>query len=468
MDMKLEKPSRPKVASVEECDAFLAAHPEIENIQVFFCNQSGVPRGKNLRRRDIRAVFEYARMLPGTMLALDITGADVEESGFVMSDGDADRLGRPVPGTFTPAPWLGADFAQVMLSVYELDGSPCDVDPRHVLQGVIDRFKEFALTPVIACELEFYVVDRKIPEAGGRQNPPAPATGHRAKDIQVYGLRELDDFQPFLSDVYTFGEAAGLPLESAISENAPGQLEIGLKHRADAMRATDDAAMFKRLIKGTAIRHGFEATFMAKPHNGLAGSGQHLHVSLADKDGRNVFASEDPEGSPLLKYAVGGMKALLPDSMAIFAPNANSYKRFQANLYAPVAPSWGFNNRTVGFRVTAGPAASRHIEHRICGADANSTLAVAALLAAIHHGLKQRIDPGPAITGDGYTQAAQHGWSLPKYWNQTLDAFEASALMKEYLGDRFHRMFTAIKRSEHDRFYGQVTELDYEWYLRNA
>jgi glutamine synthetase len=468
MNMQPKSQSISGIASVEECDAFLATHPEVENVQIFFTNQSGVPRGKNLRRRDIRAVFENARMIPGTMLALDITGADVEESGLVMSDGDADRYGKPVPGTLTPAPWLGPDFAQVMLSIYELDGTPCDVDPRHVLKSVIDRFKEFDLTPVVACELEFYLMDRALPEGGGRKGALSPVTGHRGNHIQAYGLRELDDFQPFLNDLYAHGEAAGLPLESAISENAPGQLEVGLVHRADALRATDEAAIFKRLVKGTATRHGVEATFMAKPHNGLAGSGQHLHVSLADRTGKNAFASEDPTGNELLKFAVGGMKALLGDSMAIFAPNANSYKRFQANLYAPVAPTWGVNNRTVSFRVTAGPAASRHIEHRICGADANSTLAVAAMLAAVYHGLKHRIDPGPPIVGDGYTLAAEQGLSLPRHWNQTLDAFAGSAAMREYLGARFHQMFTAIKRAEYDRFYSQVTELDYDWYLRNA
>ena len=464
MNMDSKPQASSGIASVAECDAFLEAHPEIENVQIFFTNQSGVPRGKNLRRRDIRAVFENARMLPGTMLALDINGEDVEASGFVMSDGDADRLGKPVPGTFTKAPWLGADFAQVMLSVYELDGSPCDTDPRHVLKSVIDRFKEFDLTPVIACELEFYLIDRAVTASGTRQGPASPITGHRSKHDQAYGLRELDDFQPFMNDVYAFGEAAGLPLESAISENAPGQLEVGLVHRADALRATDEAAIFKRVVKGTAMRHGVEATFMAKPHNNLAGSGQHLHVSLNDRSGKNVFAGDDD----LLRHAIGGMKALLAESMAIFAPNANSYKRFQANLYAPVAPTWGVNNRTVSFRVTAGSASSRHIEHRICGADANSTLAVAALLAAIHHGLKHRIDPGPPIEGDGYTLAAEQGLSLPRHWNQTLDAFEGSTLLRDYLGARFHRMFTAIKRAEYDRFYGQVTELDYEWYLRNA
>ena len=459
------KPQMPSgIATVEECDAFFAAHPEIDNVQIFFVNQSGVPRGKNLRKRDVRAIFEYARMIPGTMLALDINGEDVEESGLVMSDGDADRLGKPVPGTLRPARWLGPDFAQVMLSVYELDGSPCVVDPRHVLKGVIDRFKALDLTPVVACELEFYLMQRDAPGQG----PASPVTGHRSSHTQAYGLRELDDFQPFLNDLYAYGEAAGLPLESAISENAPNQFEVGLVHRADALRATDEAQVFKRLVKGTAMRHGLEATFMAKPHNGLAGSGQHLHVSLEDRDGKNAFASDDPTGNALLKFAIGGMKTLLGDAMAIFAPNANSYKRFQANLYAPVAPTWGVNNRTVSFRVTAGPAKSRHVEHRICGADANSTLAVAALLAAIHHGITHRIDPGAPIEGDGYTIAAAQGLSLPRHWNLALDAFADSAAMRDYLGARFHQMFTAIKRAEYDRYHAQVTELDYEWYLRNA
>src|SRR4051812_29155155 len=191
--MNMQKAQTPSgIGSVEECDAFLAAHPEVENIQIFFVNQSGVPRGKNLRRRDLRAIFEYARMIPGTMLALDINGEDVEESGLVMSDGDADRLGKPVSGSLQPALWLGPDFAQVMLSIYELDGSPCLVDPRHVLKGVVDRFKELDLTPVIACELESYLIDRVLPEAGGRQGPASPITGHRSKYAQAYGLREVD------------------------------------------------------------------------------------------------------------------------------------------------------------------------------------------------------------------------------------------------------------------------------------
>jgi len=458
----------PEIAEPHECDDFLAKHPEVRFVQIFWTGQSGVPRGKNLLRRDIRPIFDYGRFLPGTMGGLDITGEDVEESGLVWNDGDADRLGRPVAGTLTKAPWLGADFGQLMLSMYELDGRRCYFDPRQVLQGVVDRFKEFNLTPVIACEMEFFLVDRDSLPDGGKQAPVSPITGHRQRDIQAYGLRELDDFEPFFRDVYTYGEEAGLPLESSISEYAQGQMELGLRHRADAVRACDDAVIYKRLVKGAAIRHGFEATFMAKPRNDIAGSGMHLHVSLTDAQGNNAFGSEAPEGTDLLRFAVGGMKTMLEDTMAVFAPNANSYRRFRANSYAPVAPTWGVNNRTVSFRVPAGPAPSRHVEHRVCGADANPYLAVAALLACVHYGLKHRIDPGPPVTGNGYAHAEESGHRLPSNWFAALDMFEQSARMQDYFGADFHRVYTAIKRVEQDRFFSRVTELDYAWYLRNA
>jgi glutamine synthetase len=205
---------------------------------------------------------------------------------------------------------------------------------------------------------------------------------------------------------------------------------------------------------------------MAKPFAERAGSGMHLHVSVNDKSGKNIFASDAPEGAPSLRHAIGGMKALLGDSMAILAPNANSYRRFKANSYAPVAPTWGVNNRTVAFRVPAGAPHTRHIEHRVAGADAHPTLALAALLAAVHHGLTQKIDPGAAVVGDGYAQAAESGERIPTNWFAATDRFADSVVLKDYLGERFVRMFATVKRVEQERYQSAIPDVDFDWYLR--
>jgi glutamine synthetase len=453
------------IADPKEVKAFLDKYPEIQFFEIVFTNMAGVPRGKRLRRHEIEAVYANGRFLPGSILVNDITGQDVEATGLVWEDGDADRVARPIPGRITPAPWLGADVAQVPVTMYELDGKPHDLDPRHVLQRVIDRFAADGLVPVVACELEYYLVDARRTANGKIQLPPSPLTGDRATQHQVYGLREVEEASGFLRDLWECADAMGIPLEGAISEYAPGQLELTLKHHADALRAADDAVLYKRAAKGVALKHACEATFMAKPFADLAGSGMHLHVSVNDKAGKNIFASEKPEGEPVLAHAVGGMKALLGDSMAIYAPNANSYRRFKANSYAPVAPTWGVNNRTVSFRVPAGAPNTRHIEHRVAGADAHPALALAALLAAVHHGITNKVDPGPAIVGDGYAQA-EGGEKIPTNWFAATDRFAESALLKDYLGERFVRMYSIVKRVEQDRFQSMIPDLDYDWYLR--
>lgn len=451
-------------ASVEEARAFFAANPDIDAIDIIFTNMCGVPRGKRLRQHEVIAVYESGRFLPGSVLVVDIVGRDTEETGLVWEDGDADRYVYPVPGTLVRAPWLGEKAAQFLTSFYELDGTPNDLDPRHVLGSVIDELAADGLTPVVAVELEFYLVDI----SGGRPIPAkGPVTGHRSGDIQVYGLREMEDFKPFFDDLYAACDAQGLPLESGISEYAPGQFEFTLRHKADALRATDDAVMYKRLVKGVAVKHGLEATFMAKPFAEAAGSGMHLHISMNDKAGKNAFASDDPAGTPLLRHAIGGMKAALADSMAIFAPNANSYRRFKANSYAPVAPTWGVNNRTVSLRVPAGSPASRHVEHRVCGADANPYLAVAAVLAAMCEGMRMQTDPGPAVVGNGY-EAEEAKVRLPNHWGAAIEAFEGSALMQRYLGERFVKNYCIVKGVEMARFMAEVPEIDFTWYLRNA
>ena len=459
---------RGMAADPQECAAFLQDNPDIAYVEIVFTGMSGTTMGKRLRRHELQPIYDYGRFLPGSVQVVDITGQDSYDTGLVWENGDADMLARPVAGTLVRAPWLGDDMAQVLVSMHDLDGAPSDLDPRAVLQRVIDRFKADGLTPVTACELEFYLVDAERAEDGGLQLPMHSVTGARPRLNGVYGLRQMDDIGDFLRDLWETADVQGVPLEGAIAEYGVSQVELTLKHKADALRSGDDAVMYKRLAKGVALLHGMEATFMAKPFSDQAGSGLHLHVSVADEARPNIFASEKPEGGEGLTHAIGGLKALLGESMAIFAPNANSYRRFRANSYAPVAPTWGVNNRTVSLRIPAGPASTRHLEHRVAGADANPYLALAALLAGVHYGMTHKIDPGPMVTGDGYAAAARSPERLPANWFAAVDAFETSAVLKDYLGERFVKMFCALKRQEQDRFFEVVTRLDLDWCLTNA
>jgi len=456
------------IAEVSEAKAFLDAHPEMQFFEIIYTGLSGVPRGKRLRRHELVPLYENGRFLPSSMLVTDITGQDVEQTGLIWQGGDADKIGRPVPGRLAMAPWLGPDVAQAPLSVYELDNTPIGLDPRHVLARVIERFAKDGLTPVAACELEFFMLDRERTPTGGVQLARWPLTGARPTQHDQYSLREMQEAAPFLHELWSAADAIGVPLEGAISEYAPGQLELTLKHHADVLRSADDAILYKHAAKGVALKHGAEACFMAKPFAEHAGSGMHMHVSVNDKVGKNVFASEAPEGSLELRHAIGGMKALLADSMAILAPNANSYRRFRANSYAPVAPVWGVNNRTCAFRVPAGAAHTRHIEHRVAGADAHPALALAVLLAAVHHGMTQKLDPGPAVTGDGYAHAEQTGERIPTNWIAATDRFEQSAVLRGYLGEAFVNTYVSVKRTEQERFFGVISNVDYDWYLRGA
>jgi len=453
---------RTHLASQAELARFLDAYPDIQAVQIMITDPSGVLRGKSVRREELQRIFETGRQVAGSILGLDITGEDVDATGLVWDTGDADMTARPIAGSLKVTPWLAAPTAQLMLTMFDGAGAPAAADPRHALARMVERFAALGMTPVVACEIEFYLLKE---ESGGRL---APAGGGRAGErhkIDAYSLTRLDDLAPLFDDVYRAAAAQGLPAETLMSEYAPGQFEITLHHRDDALLAVDEAVMFKRLLRGVAAKHGLIACFMAKPFADRAGSGLHVHVSLNDAQGRNLFASEEPAGTPGLRHAIGGMKSTMAESMAIFAPNANSYRRFVSESYAPTAPIWGINNRTVSLRVPAGPAASRHVEHRIAGADANLYLAVAAVLAAAELGMRARLDPGPPIEGNGYAQAGER--TLPRTWYEALERAEQSKFLRDALGKEFLDVFLAIKRQECERFSSQVTELDFAWYLRS-
>lgn len=452
----------------DEAQAFLDAHPEINSIDLLIGDLNGVMRGKRIPRDSLAKAYTRGIALPASVFALDINGHTIEATGLGLDSGDGDRLCRPIAGSLKPVPWVARGHqAQLLMSMEEFDGTPFFADPRQLLKRVLGRLTALGLTPVVAVELEFYLVDRQRTADGLIQPPCSPASGERATQSQLYSMLELDEYADFLEEVQAAAQIQGLPLDTALKECAPGQFEINLIHCDDALAACDHAVQLKRLIKGVALLHGFEATFMAKPYGQEAGNGMHVHISLLDKGGRNVFgeAGDDPLGSPRLRQAVAGLLALMPASMAICAPNLNAFRRFQPGLYVPMAPTWGFDNRSVALRIPAGARAARRIEHRVAGADANPYLLLAALLAAIHHGLDEGLEPPPPSVGNAYETTPP---SLTNSWQQALDLLEADETLGEALGRDFLHVYLANRRAERDQALQAVSRLEYDWYLRHV
>jgi glutamine synthetase len=278
-------------------------------------------------------------------------------------------------------------------------------------------------------------------------------------------MQELDEYSTVLQAIQAAARAQDLPTGTVLAEYGPGQFEVNLHHVDDALVACDHAIRLKRLVKGVALQHGMEATFMAKPYRDFAGNGAHLHISLVDAEGRNIFAADDAAGSPALRHAIGGLAATLNDIVAVCAPTANSYRRFQPEAYVPLNPSWSVNNRGVAFRVPHGPPTSRRVEHRVAGADANPYLLAAVVLAGMHLGLAKKLDPGPVLAGHAYRDTTP---TIPTTWPEALALFERSAFVRDYLGERFANLFAQTRRGEMQEFNSYVPALDYDWYLATS
>lgn len=447
-------------APIEEAEAFLEKHQDITAFDLVLIDPNGVARGKIIRRHEILPLFRSGRHLPGSILGLDVTGADVDETGLTWDDGDADRIAWPINGSLVTLPWTSPLRGEVRVMLYELDGSTMGADPRQALVRQIERFADKSLFPVLAFELEFYLLDAENDGQGRPMAARLPLSGKASKGNHVYSVAMLDQFEPFIDALYRAAETQNLPVETSISEHAPGQYELTLRHQAQGLRAADDLVMLKRLVRGLALRHGMRANFMAKPFAHEAGSGMHLHASLADETGRNLFADVENDIAPMLRHAIGGLQRTMANSMLTFAPNLNSRRRFARNSYAPTSPTWGRNNRSVAIRVPAGSPANRHLEHRSPGVDANPYLVAATVLAGMYVGIESRIEP----EAESSTYSKDTDKMLPCDWRAAIDQAAASEFLKDALGARMASVFVALKRAEHRFFSSQVTDEEFAYY----
>lgn len=434
-------------------------------VEAFVVDLNGVLRGKWLQPDKSKSLFGPGIAMPRSVFLLDIWGNDVMEGGIAQDTGDPDGLCVAVPHTISRMGWAEGNVAQTLLTMRELDGSTFGLDPRGVLANVLARYDALGLTPAMGVELEFYLV---VPDKhGGLKIAPrgADESGWRGWQVDAVGLSEIREYEPILREMMATARVQGITLETLISENGPGQFEVTLKYGADALRIADNATLFKRTIKEISRKHGLTATFMAKPYGDCAGSGMHVHLSVLDRDGNNIFAGTPERGSDQLYHAVGGIIQAMPDTMLLLAPHENSYRRFAPGVHAPTYGDWGHDNRMASLRViTADPAAAR-VEHRVAGADCNPYLSFAALLGSALIGLEQQADPGPESFGLARSPNAP---PLPIAWSTAVERFAHSEIIREIFGSEFQRLYTACKHQEISEMRKRISDVEYDAYLKNA
>ncbi|PYC49227.1 glutamine synthetase [Litorivita pollutaquae] len=421
---------------------WLRKHPLVRTIRVAAADLNGQARGKRVPTRFADKVVEDGTRFPLSVLNLDIWGEDIDDSPLVFDSGDADGVLKPTERGFMPMPWLKAPTALLPIWMFRENGQPYEGDPRHALRAVVDRYTARGLTPVCAMELEFFLID----DSGKNpQIPISPRSGIRRKGAETLSIRALDAFDDFFTDLYDACEEMDIPADTAISEAGLGQFEVNLMHCDDALRAADDAWLFKMLVKGLARSHGFAASFMAKPYADYAGSGLHTHFSVLNKNGDNIFDDGGAKGTPALRHAVTGCLNAMSGSTLLFAPHANSYDRMVPGAHAPTGICWAYENRTSAIRIPSGAPAARRIEHRVAGGDVNPYLLLASILGAALNGIEDGIEPPEPITGNAYAADLPQ---MPTQWGAAIDAFEASPEIARIFAPELIRNLVLTKRQE--------------------
>lgn len=447
-------------ADSSDLKQFLKQHPDTQGLELIIPDGHSYLRGKYIPQPAMAKVFDKGVRFPCSTFSLNIRGDGIEEAGLGLKIGEKDCDCFPLKGTLVEVPWK-EKTAQALLSMRAEDGSAFFAEPRGLVEKVWQRLQKRAIQVSMALEMEFYLLHSdSIKHREPRPLPLHQYTGGKNADYQVYSLQDLDDYQPFLNDVYLTAKRQGIQINSIISESSPAQFEINLKHHLSPLRACDDALMLKRIIKAVARQHNMVATFMAKPFTHFDGSGTHIHIGLSDAKGNNLFAAKGLK-TPLLSHAVGGMLNTMNESLLMQCPHINSYKRFCNDCYVGFSEHWGANNRTVPVRVVEEQSANIHLEQRVAGADTNPYLLAAACLAAIDYGIETKQQPrsGP-ISGDG-----REGEKEPIFMHKAIEDFSQSEWVKNYFGEEWQKVWTACRKAELSAYEEIISPTEHDWYL---
>ena len=439
----------------DDIQAWLKEH-KIEDVEAFVPDMAGAARGKLIPA----AKFGKGELkLPEGIFAQTISGNYVDNEENVE---DRDMLLSPDPATLRPVPWLTEPTASIILDCYHKDGTTVETSPRRVLRNVLDLFKEKGWKPVVAPEVEFYLINAHV-DANQEVEPPQGRLGRTETSKQPYSIDTMNDFDPFINDVYSYCEDQSIRIDTLSQEMGPAQFELNFRH-GDAVSLADQVLLFKRTVKEAAIAHEMHATFLARPISEEAGSALHIHQSIVDDKGNNIFSTKDGGPSDLFLSYIGGLQKYMPETLLIFAPYANSYRRFLSYYASPVNLSWAVDNRTVGLRVPDSEPDARRVENRLAGSDVNPYLALAATLACGYLGMIEGVQPNEPIEGSAYDQP----FSLHPFMYEAIKAMESSDAMRKVLGDKFVTLYCALKSAECREFQEIVTPWEREVLLFNV
>ena len=432
----------------------------LDEVECIIADLSGIARGKAMPASKFATQTQF--FLPNSIFFQTITGDWGEaagEEGFT----EPDMVLTPDYETTSAAPWTADTTLQVIHDAYLKTGEPVPYSPRNVLKRVVELYNQKGWEPIVAPEMEFYLVApntdpaKEVSAMVGRSGRPAAAR-------QAYSISAVDEFGPVIDDIYRFAQAQGFEIDGITQEGGAGQLEINLRH-GDPVKLADEIFFFKRLIREAALRHKCYATFMAKPIEGEPGSAMHIHHSVVSKKtGRNIFANEDESETPEFANFIGGLQRYIPAATPFFAPYVNSYRRYVKDHAAPINLEWGRDNRTTAIRVPVSSADARRIENRLPGMDCNPYLGIAASLACGYLGMDERITPNDELKGDAYDADE----AIPRGIYAALEELEAAASLREALGERFCEVYEIVKMAEYNDFLQVISPWEREHLLTNV
>lgn len=459
------------------------SHPRLSSIDILFPTYSGHLRGKRITSHDFDSIAKGGIHIPISISLLDFAGANCTFLPQGNEDADPDCLWEPIADSFHYVPWaneyindkhgnvsLGGERAQILGRHTMPNGDPAPGDPRHILAKQLESFAELGLSPAMAMEFEFYLCRMALDKEGRPQMASYSKSGQPPLDIHCNDMLDMDSFDAVLSEMTATLEAQGMHPLCATKEYSPGQYEVNLPYDTDVMRLCDQALLYRRVIKSVAKKHGLNATFMSKPFANFAGSGLHVHISLFDQQGKNIFEKGlDENNKPLvndhLLHTIGGAMKHTKDLMVLLCPTSNSYRRFMLyGAYAPINSSWNIDDRSVAFRIPLSDARNTRLEYRIAGSDANPYFVCAALLAAVKDGLVNKITP-PANAKVTQGRGMDNKPDFPFYWYEAIENFHRSAFAKKAFGEEHHERLYKFHLSEFHGYHSFQSRLDITRYF---